>query len=132
GREGNRLGFVGGEFEGLREMFAVYLGVENGLDGMIAGVAQLGAKGESGRLVAGIEFGGDERRTESDFAGIGQEDFAPDAHVFVGRSGIPVDPSESEIVFLGSGDFNGESVLAGFVEQGVDAKFVRAISAGYV
>lgn len=132
GRERNDFGFVGSEFDRLREMLAVDLGMQNGFDGMIGGVAQLGAESESGGLVIGIELGRDERRAESDFGGIGQKDFSPDAHVFVGRSGIPVDPGEAEIVFVWSENFDGKSVFSGFVEQGVDAKFVRAIRAGYI
>src|SRR4029077_3307307 len=114
------------------EMLAVDVGLENGFDGMVGSVAQLGAERERGGLVVGIEFRGDERRAESDFAGVGQENFAPDAHVLVGRSGIPVDPGEAEVVFFGSEDFDGESVFAGLVEQGIDAKFIGAISTGNV
>jgi hypothetical protein len=43
GREGNHFGFVGGKFDGLRKMLAVDVGLENGFDGMIGGVTQLGA-----------------------------------------------------------------------------------------
>jgi hypothetical protein len=132
GNEANNFGFVAGEFNGLREMLAVDVGMENGFDGMIGSVAQLGAERERGGLVVGIEFGGDERRAESDLAGVGQENFAPDAHVLVGRSGIPVDPGEAEVVFFRSEDFDGESVFARLVEQSIDAKFIGAISTGNV
>src|SRR5258708_40208576 len=67
---------------------------------------------------------------QCDVAAGSEEYFAPDAGVFVGRGGIPVDPGEAEIIFFGGEDFNGESVFAGIVEELVDPEFVGAVGAG--
>ena len=41
----------------------------------------------------------------------GQVDFAPHAHVFIGRRGIPVDEGNRQIVIGGGEDFNRENIF---------------------
>src|SRR5579859_7095112 len=44
-----------------------------------------------------------------------EDDFLPEAHVLVGRRGIPIDPRDAEFVGMGSRDFDGNYVPgAGF------------------
>ena len=99
---------------------------------MICGVREKRADGERRRLVIRAEFGAYERTAQGNIAGLRQKDFAPDAHVFIGRRGIPIDPSETEIIFFRGEDFDSESVRAIVFQQLIDAKFKGAISAGHV
>ena len=74
----------------------------------------------------------DEGIADGDVGGLGKKNFFPDAHVFVGRRGIPVNPGDAEIVFSRSGNFDGEGVGgAGFQIFG-DIEFEGAVGAGDV
>ena len=86
-------------------------GDESGFDGMASGVAEFGGKSEGGGFVRGIELGVGEGVAQGYVTAGRKKNFAPDAGVFVGRSGIPVDPGEAEIIFFGGEDFEGEGVL---------------------
>jgi len=111
-------------------MNLVDIGVEDGLDRMIGGISEFGGKRKLRRSVSGVELGVYERMPQSNVAAGGEKNFAPDAGVFVGRSGIPVDPGEAEIIFFGREDFDGEGILAGFVQKFADTEFIGAIGAG--
>src|SRR5215469_5723965 len=66
---------------------------------------------------------------KGDLSRRGEEDLAPDAHVFVGRGRVPVDPGEAKVVLLGRKNLQGERVLPRFVEEVADAELVGAVGA---
>src|ERR1700722_6449448 len=83
----------------------------------------------SARSSAGeVEFGNDRGITQSDWAGDGEIDLAPQAHVLVGRGGIPIDEGDGEIVFGGGKDLHGEDIFRAGLDRIGDLEFVGAPS----
>ena len=73
---------------------------------------------------------GHQRRADFNRAALAEPDAAPEAHVLVGRRGIPIDPVDAQ-VFLGLRDgFNGQHVRPVAHQQRRDVEFVGAIRAG--
>jgi hypothetical protein len=98
---------------------------------MIGGVVQLGVDGQVGgaeRVVGKVGDG--QRRAHGDGAGGGEIDCAPEAHVFVGRAGVPIDPVDAEIFFGGGEGFDGEDVGFAGLEKLGDIEVVGAVGAG--
>ena len=79
-----------------------------------------------------IEFGNNRGIAEGDRAAGGEVDFAPQAHVFVGRRGIPVDEGDGEILLGGGEDLYRENIFAVGFQNAGDAQFVGAPGSGDV
>ena len=99
--------------------------------GMSGGVVQLGVNGQLGgfeRIVSEVRDG--QRRTQRDRAGLNQIDRAPEAHVFVWRAWVPIDPIDAERFFRWREGFNGEDVGFAGLEEFRHIEVVGAIGSG--
>jgi hypothetical protein len=76
----------------LREVDIGEVGDERGFNSVVGGVAEFSGKSKGGGFVGGVEFGIGKRMVQGNVAAGRKKDFTPDAGVFVGRRGIPVDP----------------------------------------
>ena len=77
-----------------------------------------------------IEFGFDGGVANGDGAGRRQNNFLPQAHVFVRWRGIPIDPSDAEFRSVRRSDRDGDDVFRADLNEVGDIKFVTAESAG--
>ena len=131
GAEADRARFAGGERQVLLDVVAFEIGFHRGRYLPIARVMKFGFHREIGLSERGVcEMRAHQRRADFDRAALAQPDAAPEAHVLIGRRGIPVDPVDAE-VFLGLRDgIDRERVGPVVREQRRDVEFVCAIRAG--
>jgi len=98
---------------------------------MIGRVAHFGAQRQRGGFVVRSKLGLNERMPQRNIPAACQIHLSPDAHVFIGRRGIPIHPGEAEIVFPRGKDFHGHGVLPG-AQQTLDVVFVGAVRPGHI
>src|SRR6185437_13271644 len=100
--------------------------------GLTGGVGEGGGDGEVGLGQAGqVELRFHPGVAHRHRAGGTEKDFAPDAHVLVGRHGVPVHKSDGEVLNAGSVDLDGQGVAAGVGDAG-DVKLELAEGAAHL
>src|SRR5271165_3905780 len=114
-REGDGLVFVRREVDRLLNANSCNRTGYDSVDGVIRGVMQLCIDREIGLFERCVdEVRCRERRTKRNRAIRDEIDRTPQAHVLVGRTGVPVDPVDAEIDLRGREGFNRDGVfLAG-------------------
>src|ERR1700726_2117797 len=84
---------------------------------MVRGIVQIGTDRQARRLVIVLKLRGNKRIAQRDVTAGGKKHFLPDAHVLIRRRGIPIHPSNSEVVLPGSRYFDGQGIWFAGVER---------------
>src|SRR6266567_2394853 len=103
-------GFSARQFHVLLQLKSLQLRMQNSSNGRGGGIMQLSADRKLSSLVIRPKLRGDKRVSERNFSALRQKYFPPDAHHFVRRSGIPIHPSDLQVVLLRREDFHRDRI----------------------
>ena len=109
------------------DRYAIQVKSELPLYRVVRCIVQIRARLQRGVGIAAIQCRRHIRIAHSNVAAGSQKHFLPDPHVFVRRRGIPVNPSNSQVLFAGRGYFESQCVGLAVFQVFRHVKFVGAI-----
>ena len=129
-REFYNPGFSASQLHVLLQFKPLQLRVQDPFYRSGRGILQFGADRELGSLVSRPQPGSHKWVSQCNFSALRQKYFPPDTHHFVGGSGIPIHPSDLEVVSLRREDFHGDGVTLACLNELADIEYKGSVGAG--